>query len=1084
MPTKFDFVSPGIQLREIDQSVLEPVPEEDGILLIGRARSGPAMRPVKVTNLNDFVEIFGTPMDGVRQSDPWRQGNTGAPNYAAYAAQAYLAAGVGPVKYLRLLGKQTSGTNNEAGWSMGSNVSSSISENAAAYGLIMMPSSSAVGVTAASKTGVINLVGGDNGHICTITIPAGAGGTQSPVEIKVNSTDNTGAASLGAKMIQIGTLAIGAALDSSDATTIAPDVVNAINSGTTANRVSAGSDLSAGIPGLTATHDGAGTITITATTLGTAANDVTFVNSGGGSIAAAAALEGGANQIYPAHLAAVFYCSGSAIGLNGEAADDLSALTKRAGSLIKSNNPNWGFDIYVSAAATQTVTHSVNFDPSSPNFIRNVMNTDPTMFYGTSNYADTVTENIPYFLGETFETNVSFMSAGATAGEAYAAIVSLSGALGQADDHRQQLTAARTGWFVSPQPSQKKLFYLTALSEGTEIQNNYYVTISDIKLATSLSPRASFTLSILKRSGARDQVVESYAGVTLDKNDDNYIVKRIGDINETWDPTSKKFSITGTYPNKSSYVRITMHPTETINLSDVPFGFVGPKVPATVAEINSDTVVSSSGWIGGNNTIPLALAPAEAKLIENIPSNFSMSVAWPTLQLTTKDTKMSSNYSSTDLFGVRQMRKSKNSHCADFSDLVHRRVMQDPHLAASDALSTASFVFTLDDIMSGSTVTNKYYFKEGSYSGGSHATRSISKNVGLTGTSGLIDGLRIRQFSAPLFGGADGVDIRFADPFSNERIYQGGSGANRYPEFTLNTAIDMIEDRDNIRYELVSMPGIVDTTLNRKLMDMSADRGDNLAIVDLSGIYRPGYDRENTNLAASINTITDYLDTQQIDNSYAASYYPNVRIRDTLNGNDTVLIVPPSVAAVGAIAKSEADSQPWFAPAGFNRGGLNRLGGPQGPICVGTVEHLTKADRDVLYAAHINPIARFPATGDTVIFGQRTLQQAASALDRINVRRLMIYLKKHIGNIADTILFDQNVEATWNRFKARADAVLSEVKTELGITEYKLVLDKSTTTPDLIDRNIMYAKIFIKPARAIEFIAIDFIITKTGVEFE
>ena len=155
MPTKFDFLSPGIQLREIDQSQVPETPENPGILLIGRARSGPAMKPIKVRNLNDFVDIFGLPIDGVRQADPWRQGNTGAPNYAAYAAQAYLAAGVGPVQYVRLLGKElNTDTGNAAGWSMGSSFGTAVDldlqeqgaarvpANAAAYGLFIVPSGS------------------------------------------------------------------------------------------------------------------------------------------------------------------------------------------------------------------------------------------------------------------------------------------------------------------------------------------------------------------------------------------------------------------------------------------------------------------------------------------------------------------------------------------------------------------------------------------------------------------------------------------------------------------------------------------------------------------------------------------------------------------------------------------------------------------------------------------------------------------------------------------------------------------------------------------------------------------------------
>jgi len=198
--------------------------------------------------------------------------------------------------------------------------------------------------------------------------------------------------------------------------------------------------------------------------------------------------------------------------------------------------------------------------------------------------------------------------------------------------------------------------------------------------------------------------------------------------------------------------------------------------------------------------------------------------------------------------------------------------------------------------------------------------------------------------------------------------------------------------------------------------------------------------------------------------------------------------MPPSVAAIGALAFSNADAGAvWFAPAGFNRGGIKNLGGspakPSGLTVTHTIEHLTKDNRDDLYASNINPIARFPATNQIVIFGQKTLQQTASALDRINVRRLLLFLKRRIGKIADTILFEPNVTTTWNNFKNAADTVLASVQSGLGITEYKLVLDETTTTADLVDRNVMYAKIFIKPARAIEFIVVDFVVTRSGVEF-
>jgi len=145
--------------------------------------------------------------------------------------------------------------------------------------------------------------------------------------------------------------------------------------------------------------------------------------------------------------------------------------------------------------------------------------------------------------------------------------------------------------------------------------------------------------------------------------------------------------------------------------------------------------------------------------------------------------------------------------------------------------------------------------------------------------------------------------------------------------------------------------------------------------------------------------------------------------------------------------------------------------------------HLSSDDRDKLYAANINPIASFPAEG-IVIFGQKTLQVTQSALDRINVRRLLIFIKKQVSRIAATTLFEQNVVATWNGFKGQVDTFLSNVKGGLGLTDFRVVLDETTTTPELVDRNIMYAKVFLKPAQAIEFIALDFIITDSGASFD
>ena len=191
--------------------------------------------------------------------------------------------------------------------------------------------------------------------------------------------------------------------------------------------------------------------------------------------------------------------------------------------------------------------------------------------------------------------------------------------------------------------------------------------------------------------------------------------------------------------------------------------------------------------------------------------------------------------------------------------------------------------------------------------------------------------------------------------------------------------------------------------------------------------------------------------------------------------------MPPSVAALGTFASSQAKTELWFAPAGFVRGGLSN--GAAGLPVTGVEYRLTANERDELYAANINPIAQFPNEG-IVIFGQKTLQITRSALDRINVRRLMIFVKKEISKMATTVLFDPNVDTTWARFTSRAEPFLSSIRSRFGLSDFRVVLDRTTTTDDLVDRNIMYAKIFLKPTKAIEFIALDFIITRQGASFD
>jgi phage tail sheath protein FI len=225
-----------------------------------------------------------------------------------------------------------------------------------------------------------------------------------------------------------------------------------------------------------------------------------------------------------------------------------------------------------------------------------------------------------------------------------------------------------------------------------------------------------------------------------------------------------------------------------------------------------------------------------------------------------------------------------------------------------------------------------------------------------------------------------------------------------------------------------------------------------------------------TKLGQTIAQATSAVGT--LDTNYAATYYPWVKIIDTSLAKP--VWVPPSVVLGGVIAYTDKVAHEWFAPAGLNRGGLTEV--------VETETRLTHAERDDLYEERVNPIASFPGQG-VVVWGQKTLQGKPSALDRVNVRRLLIKVKKFIASASRYLVFEQNTAATRQRFLNIANPFLESVQSNSGLSAFKVVMDDSNNTPDLVDRNILYGQIFLQPTRTAEFIVLDFTILPTGAAF-
>ena len=301
-----------------------------------------------------------------------------------------------------------------------------------------------------------------------------------------------------------------------------------------------------------------------------------------------------------------------------------------------------------------------------------------------------------------------------------------------------------------------------------------------------------------------------------------------------------------------------------------------------------------------------------------------------------------------------------------------------------------------------------------------------------------------------------------------------GSGADNNIVNSYRTAASIMTDPLASRVNIVTVPGVRDSFVTDHVSDLTREYSKAIYLMDvpafddsLNRLYDDATTRPN------VRKTVEQFEGRAIDNNYVATYFPDVIQDDPINGE--AVNMPASVAAIGALAHNDSVAYPWFAPAGFNRGALENV--------INTEIRLNTEDRNVLYEARINPIANFP-NGGFVIFGQKTLQQARSALDRVNVRRMLLEVKRIVSEAANKIIFEQNTPSTRARFVAQVTPLLSVIQTQQGIDQFKVVMDSSNNSQEDIEQNRLNGRIILVPTRAVEFIAMDFIITNSGVSFE
>jgi phage tail sheath protein FI len=309
------------------------------------------------------------------------------------------------------------------------------------------------------------------------------------------------------------------------------------------------------------------------------------------------------------------------------------------------------------------------------------------------------------------------------------------------------------------------------------------------------------------------------------------------------------------------------------------------------------------------------------------------------------------------------------------------------------------------------------------------------------------------------FGGANGNLFYTAARFYNNISSSGniqGLNADDY-----DTAIGLMSNQDEYVYNVISVPGLTQANATSEisaLINIVQTRGDAVAVIDL--------------IAYGSSTSQAITAAKTYNSSYAATYWPWLQTIDP--GTGQLVWVPASTMIPGVYAFNDSVSDPWFAPAGINRGGLDTV--------VRAEQKLTQTQRNDLYIGNVNPIATFPNVG-VVVYGQKTLQKKSSALDRVNVRRLLIALKGYISQVANNLVFEQNTIATRNQFLSQVNPYLESVQQRQGLFAFRVIMDDSNNTPDVIDRNQLIGQIYLQPTKTAEFIYLDFNILPTGATF-
>ena len=732
--------------------------------------------------------------------------------------------------------------------------------------------------------------------------------------------------------------------------------------------------------------------------------------------------------------------------------------------------------------ADQPAILTCSFDPESVNYFAKVLNTDPEKIEECGHYLHAHWDIDPTVA--TVSLTGLFTADGAAATSETAAFCLPSrGNRNEAvptkpnfEGFETRFRTAKSPWIMSQKfgGQTKKLFRLHAQDDGDVANNRFRVLLSDLRLGKTASDWATFTLSLesFDSDPVSGEVIASWKSLTLDPDSRNFIGRVLGNRRLSYSFKKNKLVEEGDFELRNKYVWVELADdvmAGEVDLTTLPCGFSGLRTLNT----GFNGLFDEAGTNGSGGSRLLQAASLDQLKVLPLPY----------VKTITRESGASQTASADLAWGVKFAKKRSAGLHKELGEIrinpsirSWTKFLPDMGLNDNERFTVESTEdFSLENIALTTGSTN--------WSTSEYVRSGLSEDLP-TGKSYLVlndvasgSNVRYLKFRCIMQGGFDGLNI-----FNKEKAALSSIAAHREAQdetgdssFTGPTivsyqkAIDVLTDKSATEIQLLAIPGMREPLVTDYAITACESRFDAMLVMDVEESDSGGEVIVSSDVKPHVGQTITKFENRSLDTSFAAAYFPDVISRRS--SNNTPIQVPPSVCMLGVMSQNDTLADPWFAPAGLTRGRLNASSAK------------VQMSRDLLndlYDADINPIY-VPAgrSNEVYAFGQKTLMQNQSALDRINVRRLLINIRRRVKAVANTLLFEPNRASTLARFSALVEPIMAEVQARQGVERYKVQIDTSTTTQNDVENNTIRGKVYLQPTKSVEFISLDFVVTNS-----